>query len=274
MKLDSFFAQHQIFTVNELSAWLVKESNCVINHSTLHNSLAYHQKQGHILRIRRGLYYSIPKGVIASSYPIDSFLVASRMADDAVLGYRTALDLHGKLHTTTSKFIYLSRKRVMDFFFFKDIEYQAVSIPTALKASNNELFGTQSVDRLGQSILVTTLERTLVDVLDRPYLCGSWEEIWLSLESIEYFDLDQVLKYAFLLGNATTIAKVGFFLETHCEALMIPESYLENLWKHRPLKPHYLERKHKQSQKMISKWNLIVPLSLIYREWEEPHGNI
>lgn len=32
----------------------------IINHSTLHNSLAYHQKQGHIIRIRRGLYYSIP----------------------------------------------------------------------------------------------------------------------------------------------------------------------------------------------------------------------
>src|SRR5580693_5661778 len=113
MKLDFFFTQHQIFTVNDLIAWLSKEFGRSINHSTLHNSLAYHQKQGHILRIRRGLYYSLPKGVIANSYPIDSFLVASRMAEDAVLGYRTALDLHGKLHSTSSKFIYLSKKRVM-----------------------------------------------------------------------------------------------------------------------------------------------------------------
>src|SRR3989338_11700077 len=105
MKLDSFFAQHQIFTVGELLTWLSKESANPINHSTLHNSLAYHQKQGHILRIRRGLYYSIPKGVIASSYPVDPFLVTSKMAEDAVLGYRTALDLHGKLHTTSNKFI-------------------------------------------------------------------------------------------------------------------------------------------------------------------------
>lgn len=274
MKLDSFFAQHQIFTVNELVAWLTKESTCPINHSTLHNSLAYHQKQDHILRIRRGLYYSIPKGVIASSYPVDPFLVTSKMAEDAVLGYRTALDLHGKLHSTSSKFIYISKKRVMASFIFKDIEYQAVSIPTALKANNNELFGTQSINRLGQSILVTTFERTLVDVLDRPHLCGSWEEIWLSLESIEYLDLDQILRYAFLLGNATTIAKLGFFLEANRERLMIPENYLKDLFKHRPLKPQYLDRKNKQPQKMISKWNLIVPLSLINREWEEPNENI
>lgn len=274
MKLASFFAQNQIFTVRELLTWLSKESTCPINHSTLHNSLAYHQKQGHILRIRRGLYYSLPKGVIASSYPVDPFLVTSKMAEDAILSYRTALDVHGKLHTTSSRFIYLSKKRVMSSFVFKDIEYQAVSIPTALKTNNNEQFGTQSVDRLGQSILVTTLERTVVDVLDRPHLCGSWEEIWLSLESIEYLDLDQLFKYVLLLDNATTIAKLGLFLETHRERLMISEHYLEELTKYLPLKPHYLERKSKQPQKMISKWNLIVPLSLINREWEEPNGNI
>ncbi len=274
MKLDYFFAQHQIFTVNDLIAWLSKRSGDAINYSTLHNSLSYHQKQGHILRVRRGLYYSIPKGVTASFYPIDPFLVTSKMTEDAILGYRTALDLHGKLHSTSSKFIYLSKKRVMAYFVFKDVEYQAVSIPIALKANHNEKFGTQSIDRLGQNILVTTLERTLVDVLDRPYLCGSWEEIWLSLENIEYLELEQTLKYAFFLGNATTIAKLGFFLETHRERLMISEAYLENLCKHRPLKPHYLERKHKQTQKMISKWNLIVPLSLINREWEEPNANI
>jgi predicted transcriptional regulator of viral defense system len=274
MKLDSFFAQQQIFTVNDLIIWLSKEAASPVNHSTLHNSLAYHQKQGHILRIRRGLYYSIPKGVIAASYPVDPFLVTSKMAEDAILGYRTALDLHGKLHTTSSKFIYLSKKRVMAHFIFKDIEYQAVSIPRALKENNNELFGTQSINRLGENIRVTNLERTLVDVLDRPHLCGSWEEIWLSLESIEYLDLDLILKYACLLGNATTIAKLGFFLEIHRERLMIPEKYLEDLCKHRPMKPHYLERKNKQPQKMISKWNLIVPLSLINREWEEPNGNI
>lgn len=66
-----------------------------------------------------------------------------------MLGYRTALDLHGKLHTISSKFIYLSKKRVMTSFVFKDIEYQAVSIPTTLKANNSELFGTQSISKNG-----------------------------------------------------------------------------------------------------------------------------
>lgn len=143
-----------------------------------------------------------------------------------------------------------------------------------MKVADQETFGVQSIDRLGQPVFVTSLERTLVDVLDRPYLCGSWEEIWLSLEGIEYLDLDQVLKYALLLANSTTIAKLGFFLETHREALMIPEHYLEELRKHCPIKPHYMDRIQNQPQKMITKWNLVVPLSLINRSWEEPNANI
>ena len=62
------------------------------------------------------------------------------------------------------------------------------------------------------AVSVTGLERTFVDVLNRPDLTGSWEEIWRSLESVEFFDLDKVAVYVDLFGNATTAAKVGFFL--------------------------------------------------------------
>ena len=34
-------------------------------------------------------------------------------------------------------------------------------------------------------------------------------------ESVEFFNLDRVVEYALLLKNATTVARVGFFLEQH-----------------------------------------------------------
>jgi predicted transcriptional regulator of viral defense system len=274
MKLDDFFALHKVFTFKELELNLSSNQDSSVKNSTLYNLLTYHQNQGHILRIRRGLYYTVPKGLDPTHCPVDPFLVASKMAEDAVIGYGSALDLHGKLHTTQNRIVYLTKKRVMASFDFRDIKYQAVAIPSALKGTNQETFEVQSIDRLGQPVFVTSLERTLVDVLDRPYLCGSWEEIWLSLEGIEYLDMDQVLKYALLLANSTTIAKLGFFLETHQEALMVPEHYLEELRKHCPARPHYMDRNQNQPQKMIAKWNLVVPLSLINRSWEEPNANI
>ena len=84
------------------------------------------------------------------------------------------------------------------------------------------MFGVTGHNRSGVQLRVTNHERTLVDVLDRPDLTGSWEEIWRSLESVEFFSLDQVIEYTRLLENATTAAKVGFFLEQHREPF---ESY-------------------------------------------------
>jgi predicted transcriptional regulator of viral defense system len=274
MKLDDFLALHNIFTFKDLERSLSKSQGSSTKGQTLYNLLTYHQKQGHILRIRRGLYYSVPKGTDPTRCSVDPFLVASKMAEDSVIAYGSALDLHGKLHSTQNRVIYLTKKRVMASFDFREIKYQAVAVPSALKTAGQEAFGIQSMDRLGQQVLVTSLERTLVDVLDRPYLCGSWEEIWLSLEGIEYLDMDQVLSYALLLANSTTIAKLGFFLETHREAFKLPEKHLEELRKHCPAKPHYMDRAQKQPQKMIAKWNLIVPLSLINRSCEEPNANI
>jgi predicted transcriptional regulator of viral defense system len=274
MKVDIFLAQHAVFTFDEIFAFLAKDKDPQPKNSTIYNLLTYHQKQGHIARVRKGLYTSVPKGVLPGQCPIDPFLIASKMADDAILGYCTALDLFGKLHTVRNEFIYISKKRETKSFLFRDVQYKAVSIPTALKKAHQEQFGVQSVDRLGQKIRVTSLERTLVDILDRPHLCGSWEEIWRSLENIEYFDIDQVLKYALLLSKRTTIAKLGVFFDAHRDRLMIPDGYFEQLLMHRPQKPFYLIPNQKIPQKMVAKWNVIVPLSLLNREWEEPHENI
>lgn len=270
MKLDLFFAKHKIFTKQEIVSSLSKENPT----SALPNSLVYHQKRGHILHIRRGLYYTIPKGIEPNECSVDSFLVASKMAEDAVLGYRTSLDFFGKLHSTSDEFIYLSRKKETKPFVFKNCKYHAVSIPKSLQKANQINFGVITENRLGQKIKITNLERTFVDVLDRPYLCGSWEEIWLSLESIEYLNLDHVFHYVQLLKNTATTARVGFFLESHRDQWMVPESYLSELQKHIPKQPHYLNRDQRKEQKLISKWNLIVPLELIKRGWEEPHENI
>ena len=109
------------------------------------------------------------------------------------------------------------------------------------------------MDRSGMEVRVTSLERTMVDVLNRPDVAGGWEEIWRSLESVEFFDLDKVVEYALLLGNATTAAKVGFFLEQHREPLMIEEKHLKSLHGLRPRQPHYLDRDKRRSGHLVSR---------------------
>ena len=131
------------------------------------------------------------------------------------------------------------------------------------------MVGVISHNRSGVDILVTNLERTFVDTLDRPEVSGSWEEIWRSLESIEFFDLDQVYEYVNLLDNATTSSKVGFFLEQHQESLMVENRYLEQLQKMKPKQPHYLNRSDRKDCRLFTQWNLLIPEKIINRSWSE-----
>lgn len=107
-----------------------------------------------------------------------------------------------------------------------------------------------------------------MDVLDRPDLGGGWEDIWRSLEMVEFFELDVVIKYTLLLENAATAAKAGFFLEQHKETLMVKVSHLESLRAYRPLKPHYLMR-GQRGGRLVSEWNLVAPLQVLERSRQE-----
>tara|TARA_Y100000031_G_scaffold122941_1_gene138076 strand:- start:570 stop:971 length:402 start_codon:yes stop_codon:yes gene_type:complete len=131
------------------------------------------------------------------------------------------------------------------------------------------MFGVTHRKRSGVELRITNLERTLVDVLDRPELTGSWEEIWRSLESVEFFDLDQVVEYVLLLGNATTAAKVGFFLEQHREILMADEIHLNSLRQMRPRQPHYLIRGQRKNCRWVKDWNVMIPVEILEKSWEE-----
>ena len=108
-----------------------------------------------------------------------------------------------------------------------------------------------------------------MDVLDRPDLGGGWEEIWRSLESVEFFDLDQVVEYALLLDNATTVAKVGYFLDQHRRTLMVEDSHLGPLKRRRSKRPHYMDRRRRNSGRFVVDWNLIVPVPVAERSWQE-----
>lgn len=266
MKLNEFFTQHPVFTMDELDRFLTKRGTT--NRMTRNSLLSYYRKQGRVVSVRRGLYIVVPVGSIPESSPVDPFLLAAKMTTDSVLAYHTALEFHGKAYSVYKRFFYISNRNSVAVR-FRNFEFQCVSKPHALKEKEKEYFGVNETERSGVQLKVTGLERTLVDVLDRPDLSGSWEEIWRSLETVEFFDLDKVIAYTCLLENATTAAKVGFFLEQHRESLVIEDKYLKQFENLRPQQPHYMERSKRKSGILVSRWNLVVPRQVLQRSWSE-----
>jgi len=266
MKLRSFFRTHPVFTVEDFAGFL--SSDGTHNVRTQESLLAYHVKAGNIVRVRRGLYASVPPGASPENFPLDPFLLAARISKDVILAYHTALEAHGKAYSVYERFTYLASKS-MPLITFRSHLFKGVRFPQALLRKKAESYDVMKADRSGMAICITGLERTFVDVLSRPDLSGSWEEIWRSLEAVEYFDLDKVMEYTLLLENATTAAKVGFFLEQHRESLMVEDAHLKRFYDHRPRRPHYMERSRRKSGRFVSAWNLVVPEEIIRRSWEE-----
>src|SRR5665213_1990266 len=263
--LQQFFAEHPVFTTDGVSQFLAKNGST--NRWTRKALLAHHQKRGRILRVRQGLYAVIPFGAEPSKFEPDAFLVAACATEDSVLAYHTALEFHGRARTVFEQFHFLTRH------FCRPFEFRGKRFlglrPPKSAAGAAQPTGVRQVDRVGLSIRVTSLERTLVDVLDRPDLSGDWEEIWRSLETIEYFDLGEIVAYAPLLDNATTAAKVGFFLEQNRDRLSVGDAHLEPLRQLRPKHPTYLERGRKGPGSLVKTWNLIVPDAVQTRAWQE-----
>ena len=261
MSLHDFFASHPVFSTEQLGAQKHDKSPW-----TRKGLLAHHRKQGNILQVRRGLYAVVSHGCDPERFPVDPYLIAGKSAADAVLAYHTALEVHGKAHSVFERFFFQSNKPLRPSA-FRTYRFQCVLFPKALREKGQQQFATKIVERAGLDIRVATLERTLVDVLDRPELGGGWEEAWRSLESVEYFDLDLIVEYVNLLGNRTTAAKVGYYLQGHAQALMVEDRHLNPLRQLRPEQPHYLERG--KPGKLVGDWNLVVPPSLHGKTWEE-----
>ena len=263
-----FFHTHPVFTYEEFrkahSTGRVRSSN------TTHNLLVHHCRAGHLVRVRRGLYATVPPGIAPAAAPVDPYLLATKLTDDATVAYHAALQYHGKAYSVWHRFPFLTRVRARPLR-FRGSELIPVLHQPVIRDLPDAGGGVVEERHSGGHVRVTSLERTMVDVLNQPQHGGGWEEIWRSLESVEFFNLDAVISYAVRLQSALTVARVGFFLEQHREALMVENRHLRELRRHAPTQPRYLDpRRQKQKEKFISGWNLVVPRQVLDRSWEEP----
>lgn len=223
--------------------------------------------EGRLLRVRSGLYAVVPRGAESGTAPVDPYLVATKLAPDAIVAYHAALQFWGKAYSVWQRFHFFTATSTRALR-FRGLEFVPVKVPLALRGLPAADVLVTEERHAGGVVRVTTLERTLVDVLDTPTNAGGWEEVWRSLEMVEFFDLDAAIAYAVKLGSALTAARVGFFLEQHRESLMVEDRHLEPLRQLRPRQPRYLDARRKPG-KLVASWNLIVPDDVLGRTWAE-----
>ena len=256
MKPDFFLANHRLFTREELAAALPGRAT-----ATLDAHLVRWQRQGRIVRVKQGLYLRQEPAGSGGPAPLPDFVaLAARMAPDAAAAYHTALEAHGCAQSVFERltFVTWTRTRAVEFL---GRRLAPVRPRALLRAKGGGEAWIERLDRAGLEVRVTSLERTLADVLDRPSLAGGVEEVWRSLLAVPALDPQALLDYVETLDNRTLAARVGFFLETRRAELAVPERLLDRLQDHAPRHPVYLDRVRGGTLK--PRWRLIVPDALV-----------
>ncbi len=264
MSSSNFFATRPVFTHEEFLAHRAVRN---ANRRTADSLLSHHVAAGQLLNVRRGIYAAVPPGMAAATFQVDPYLLATKLAPDAVVAHHSALQFRGKTYSVSYRFTVLTQSYLRPLT-FQGNEFLGVQLPRALRTLPDLGGEVVTESHAGGTVRVTSFERTLVDVLGAPDLGGGWEEIWRSLEMVEYFNLDTVVTYALKLGSALTAARVGFFLEQHRETLFVGDAHLKPLRENAPRQPRYWDRK-RETGRLVMPWNLIIPERVRNRTWAE-----
>lgn len=267
MSIDSFFCQYPLFRVDQLAVYKAEQG--VIKPEHVQQTLQYYLRKGRIISIRRGLFAVVPPNQSDEELHIDPYALAGTVADDSVLSYHTALELHGFAYSLFQRQTFKTCHKVKPFR-YGEILFQPVVHKAFIR--NPPLYDefTMVVNRNGTDIRMTNFASTYVDVLDRPDLCGGWEEVHRSLGVITTLPIRDVIRYCLALGSPVLSAKVGYFLEQRTGVFATISEDLEKLIIQRPKSPYYLVGRSQEPCQYIKKWNLMVPESHINNEWEEP----
>ena len=265
MWVRDFLATHPVFTVGDFQQAHREQGSA--NVQTFNSLLAYHVRQGNIVRIRRGLLAAVPYGYTPETAPVDPFLVTMGLSDDAVVAFHAALQFHGRAHTIHNRYQYLTAARRRPFTFRgQDFVPVTGGVPGWHTGIDH---GVVEERNAGGTVRVTTLERTLVDVISLPQFGGGWEEVFMSLDSIEFLDVDRVVEDA-VRRDSLTVARTGFYLETRKGDLPIEEIHLAALQERSPGQPSYMGPGRQRGGRLVKRWNLVVPGAILDRTWEEP----
>lgn len=270
MKIEAFFYRHPVFRYEEFVQW--KKEHGLSSARAMRKTLLYHTQTGRLLNVRRGVYAVVPPDANRDQVTVDPYLLAYKSSKDGLLSYHTALELHGVAYSVFEQFTFSTSQKIKPYE-FRGQWFQPVAFPVALNLRDKK-YGIEKLDRQGLTIEVTNLERTFVDVIDRVELSGGWEEVVRSISNMAVLDVATVIHYCLLLKNKILAAKVGFFLEQRQGAFAVSEEMLKPLLEKKPLTPQSLVSHDRQGGRLVKKWNLILPLHVLNKSWEEPNYDV
>jgi len=147
-------------------------------------------KKNVIERIKPGLFVRIPESVILDKqqYTEDAILIAAKATKESFLSYYTALTIHGLSERYTTQ-IYVTTTTHQ-----RKIKYHNITI-NYIQTIPKNYFGTTIIKYSNDNIRISDVERTIIDVINKPRYAGGWTETINCLKNIDEIDYKKLIIY-------------------------------------------------------------------------------
>jgi len=171
-------------------------------------------RSGWLERIERGLYLIVPlEAGPEGHWTEDPMVIAAQLVPSGAVGYWSALHYWGMTEQIPRTVFVQSRSRKhRSQLTLLGIRYQFIHIV------ERKFFGTVKQWTRGIEFTITDREKTLVDALDRPDLCGGIPALATALTAGAGMDWDVLDGYLRQFGSGAVFKRLGYL----AEALDVP----------------------------------------------------
>jgi predicted transcriptional regulator of viral defense system len=209
-------------------------------------------KRGLLMRLKEGVYHTIPYEQDSETFMPDWHLIAEHLANDVnhYVGYYSALQIHNLITQPSLKEQIVVSKQL------RPAEIKIKEVPFQFIYHNEKhFFGVKKIwiDNFNR-VMCSDLEKTWIDCLFKPDYAGGIVEIakaiYISKEKIKY---DKLLEYVKKFDSQAVIKRLGFILEV----LEINTTIINELQKLKTASYITLDTELPKTGKSISRWSIL-----------------
>ncbi len=173
--------------------------------------------KGMLIKLSRGLYHIVPTSADSDNYIPDWHLVAKYIMQGRkyYIGYYSAMQVHGLITQPSFKEIIVTNHQVTS----SSRKIQGIKFQFVTHTSTR-FFAYEStwIDQYNK-VMVSDLEKTIVDAVTRPHLCGGMVEVGKAIyETKDKISLEKLLKYLVQNESQAAIKRYLFI----CDLVDIP----------------------------------------------------
>ncbi|MHA1277803.1 MAG: type IV toxin-antitoxin system AbiEi family antitoxin domain-containing protein [Candidatus Helarchaeota archaeon] len=214
-------------------------------------------KKGLIKRVKNGMYMRYPDLIQFNqkNFIEDPIFLLKFQVNPYFISYYTALQIHGLAQRTSNVYYITTTKKINSL----ENQQYLIKFVTVLE---RYFFGYIQVKYGEDKICVSDVERTVLDILNRPEYAGGFQEVITSILDIPELDFQKLSNYLTKFDKKILYHRIGYLFDSPVfhETFDIPKSFLQNL-KKKIRSINYFNNSNRTGT-FNKDWNLIVPLEI------------